>query len=122
MATKGATPPSPPLFPGGAALTSPLTSECENGATVQERVRGRHLSWHPPLLTTTPHQRERTIGHLTDLTYIAPLQGMSLMILGGLRYPSGQGIGSWQACHEFEPSTPKDPPCRAAMPVKTIES
>ncbi|GFW03604.1 uncharacterized protein TNCV_3988231 [Trichonephila clavipes] len=20
--------------------------------------RGRHLSWHPPLLTTTPHQRE----------------------------------------------------------------
>ncbi|GFV49076.1 hypothetical protein TNCV_236101 [Trichonephila clavipes] len=24
--------------------------------------------------------------------------------------PSGQGIGSWQACHEFESSTTKDPP------------
>ncbi|GFY05575.1 transposable element Tc3 transposase [Trichonephila clavipes] len=22
------------------------------------KCRGRHLSWHPPLLTTTPHQRE----------------------------------------------------------------
>ncbi|GFV80275.1 hypothetical protein TNCV_4956781 [Trichonephila clavipes] len=27
-----------------------------------------------------------------------------------LRQPSGQGIGSWLACHIFEPSTPKDPP------------
>ncbi|GFV36691.1 protein GVQW3 [Trichonephila clavipes] len=25
-------------------------------------------------------------------------------------------------CHEFEPSTTKDPPCRAAMHVKTVES
>ncbi|GFS82979.1 hypothetical protein TNCV_1568511 [Trichonephila clavipes] len=29
---------------------------------------------------------------------------------------------SWQACHEFEPSTTKDPPCRAAMYVKSIGS
>ncbi|GFT68488.1 hypothetical protein TNCV_2204081 [Trichonephila clavipes] len=28
---------------------------------------------------------------------------------------SGQGMGSWQACHEFEPSTTKDQACRAAM-------
>ncbi|GFT06286.1 hypothetical protein TNCV_2990571 [Trichonephila clavipes] len=25
-------------------------------------------------------------------------------------------------CHEFEPSTTKDPPCRAAMHVKYVES
>ncbi|GFS91559.1 hypothetical protein TNCV_1139811 [Trichonephila clavipes] len=25
--------------------------------------------------------------------------------------PSGQGMGSWLACHEFEPSTTKEPPC-----------
>ncbi|GFV14160.1 hypothetical protein TNCV_526341 [Trichonephila clavipes] len=28
----------------------------------------------------------------------------------------------WQICHEFEPSTTKDPPCRAAMHVKSVES
>ncbi|GFU71854.1 hypothetical protein TNCV_1627951 [Trichonephila clavipes] len=28
------------------------------------------------------------------------------------RRPSGQGIGSWLACHEFEPSATKDPPCQ----------
>ncbi|GFX92043.1 hypothetical protein TNCV_5005071 [Trichonephila clavipes] len=27
-----------------------------------------------------------------------------------------------QRCHEFEPSTTKDPPCRAAMHVKSVES
>ncbi|GFT41769.1 hypothetical protein TNCV_4708241 [Trichonephila clavipes] len=36
--------------------------------------------------------------------------------------PSGQGIGSWQACHDFEPSTTKDPPCREAMHVKSVKS
>ncbi|GFX12349.1 hypothetical protein TNCV_63951 [Trichonephila clavipes] len=25
------------------------------------------------------------------------------------------------SCHEFEPSTTKDPPCRAAMHVKSVE-
>ncbi|GFV38347.1 hypothetical protein TNCV_3633541 [Trichonephila clavipes] len=30
----------------------------------------------------------------------------------GLRYPSGQCIGSWKACHEFEPSTTNDLPRR----------
>ncbi|GFW40837.1 hypothetical protein TNCV_4368851 [Trichonephila clavipes] len=38
-----------------------------------------------------------------------------------LRYPSNQGIGSWHAYHEFEPSTTKDPPCKAAMLVKSVE-
>ncbi|GFU03463.1 hypothetical protein TNCV_2256981 [Trichonephila clavipes] len=33
----------------------------------------------------------------------------------------GQGIESWLACLEFEPSATKDPPCRAAMHVKSIE-
>ncbi|GFV76345.1 histone-lysine N-methyltransferase SETMAR [Trichonephila clavipes] len=36
--------------------------------------------------------------------------------------PSGQGIGSWLACHEFEPSTTQDPPRRGAMHVKSVES
>ncbi|GFS51504.1 hypothetical protein TNCV_549481 [Trichonephila clavipes] len=37
--------------------------------------------------------------------------------------PSGQGIGSRLACHVFEPSIrPKDPPCRGAMHVKSVES
>ncbi|GFX33413.1 transposable element Tc1 transposase [Trichonephila clavipes] len=34
----------------------------------------------------------------------------------------GQGIKSWLACLEFEPSATKDPPCRAVMHVKSIES
>ncbi|GFS63488.1 RNA-directed DNA polymerase from mobile element jockey [Trichonephila clavipes] len=34
----------------------------------------------------------------------------------------GQDIESWLACLEFEPSATKDPPCRAAMHVKSIES
>ncbi|GFS63414.1 hypothetical protein TNCV_2239591 [Trichonephila clavipes] len=34
----------------------------------------------------------------------------------------GQGIESWLACLEFEPSATKDPPCRAAMHVISIES
>ncbi|GFT01835.1 hypothetical protein TNCV_4206121 [Trichonephila clavipes] len=34
------------------------------------------------------------------------------------RYRSDRGL----PCHEFEPSTIKDPPCRAAMHVKSVES
>ncbi|GFT88858.1 hypothetical protein TNCV_906721 [Trichonephila clavipes] len=40
----------------------------------------------------------------------------------GLVKANGQGVGSWQACHEFEPSTAEDPPCRRAMHVKYIEA
>ncbi|GFX52054.1 hypothetical protein TNCV_4653831 [Trichonephila clavipes] len=29
---------------------------------------------------------------------------------------------SWPACHDFEPSTPKDAPCRVAMHFKSAES
>ncbi|GFV52948.1 hypothetical protein TNCV_2876161 [Trichonephila clavipes] len=36
--------------------------------------------------------------------------------------PSGQGIGSWLACLEFEPRTTEDPPCMGAMHVKSVES
>ncbi|GFY10517.1 hypothetical protein TNCV_2565451 [Trichonephila clavipes] len=36
--------------------------------------------------------------------------------------PGGQGIESGLACLVFEPSATKDPPCRAAMHVKSIES
>ncbi|GFX72908.1 hypothetical protein TNCV_1698051 [Trichonephila clavipes] len=38
------------------------------------------------------------------------------------RFPSGQGMGSWLACNEFDPSTTKDPPCRGEMHVKSVES
>ncbi|GFU57002.1 hypothetical protein TNCV_1778761 [Trichonephila clavipes] len=38
------------------------------------------------------------------------------------RWPSGQGIGSWLASHEFEPSTTKDPPCKGAMHVRAVKS
>ncbi|GFT55805.1 hypothetical protein TNCV_4521971 [Trichonephila clavipes] len=36
--------------------------------------------------------------------------------------PCGQGIGSWQACLEFETITPKDLPFRAAMHVKSVKT
>ncbi|GFV56074.1 uncharacterized protein TNCV_2266601 [Trichonephila clavipes] len=31
-------------------------------------------------------------------------------------------MDSWPACHEFEPSATKDPPCREAMHVKSVGS
>ncbi|GFU76181.1 hypothetical protein TNCV_550381, partial [Trichonephila clavipes] len=40
----------------------------------------------------------------------------------GAVVPSDKGIGSWQAGHEFQPSTTKDPPCWGAMHVKSVES
>ncbi|GFU73807.1 hypothetical protein TNCV_554351 [Trichonephila clavipes] len=46
----------------------------------------------------------------------------TVKIILGLRLPCGQGIGSWQAYHEFEPSTTTDPLCRGAMHVKSVES
>ncbi|GFY29195.1 hypothetical protein TNCV_4723231 [Trichonephila clavipes] len=33
-----------------------------------------------------------------------------------------QGIGSWLACHEFDPSTTKDPPFREAMHVSRAQT
>ncbi|GFV90570.1 hypothetical protein TNCV_2222861 [Trichonephila clavipes] len=36
------------------------------------------------------------------------------------RYPNGQGIGSWMACHEFKPSTTKDPACRSVSKVPRV--
>ncbi|GFS98909.1 hypothetical protein TNCV_3528811 [Trichonephila clavipes] len=37
-------------------------------------------------------------------------------------WPSGRGIGSWQACHEFDTSTTKDQPCKGVMHVESVES
>ncbi|GFW18847.1 hypothetical protein TNCV_5133001 [Trichonephila clavipes] len=31
-------------------------------------------------------------------------------------------MDSWLVCHEFEPSSIEDPPCRGAMHVKSVES
>ncbi|GFW13640.1 hypothetical protein TNCV_1211061 [Trichonephila clavipes] len=31
-------------------------------------------------------------------------------------------MDSWPVCHEFEPSTVEDPPCRGAMHVKPFEA
>ncbi|GFW17798.1 dimer_Tnp_hAT domain-containing protein [Trichonephila clavipes] len=38
------------------------------------------------------------------------------------QYPNRQGMESWQACLEFEPSATKDPPSRGAMHVKSVEA
>ncbi|GFT93889.1 histone-lysine N-methyltransferase SETMAR [Trichonephila clavipes] len=38
----------------------------------------------------------------------------------GLRYSSGQGIGTWQAGLEFEPSTTKDSPYKTASQTAEI--
>ncbi|GFX73149.1 hypothetical protein TNCV_4502281 [Trichonephila clavipes] len=38
------------------------------------------------------------------------------------RLPSGQGMGSYLACHDFEPCTPKYPPCKGEIHVKSVES
>ncbi|GFU74634.1 hypothetical protein TNCV_4629051 [Trichonephila clavipes] len=35
---------------------------------------------------------------------------------------NGRLSADLRACHEFEPSTTKDPPCRGVMHVKSIES
>ncbi|GFV06147.1 hypothetical protein TNCV_650031 [Trichonephila clavipes] len=47
---------------------------------------------------------------------------LSSALFLGAAVAQGQGIGSWQICHEFDPSTTKDPPCRAAMHVKSVQS
>ncbi|GFS59233.1 hypothetical protein TNCV_70711 [Trichonephila clavipes] len=36
-------------------------------------------------------------------------------------YPSGQGIGSRLACHEFKSSTTEDPPCGRMVHVQSVE-
>ncbi|GFV58751.1 retrovirus-related Pol polyprotein from transposon TNT 1-94 [Trichonephila clavipes] len=39
-----------------------------------------------------------------------------------LKNLSGPDIRSWLVCHEFEPSTTKDSPCRTTMHVKYVEA
>ncbi|GFU73570.1 hypothetical protein TNCV_3360101 [Trichonephila clavipes] len=64
-----------------------------------------------------------------DFPATATLIQPTFVILTYVQYLNG-GRGSrvvkvsdsgWP-CHEFEPSTTKDPPCRAAMHVKSVES
>ncbi|GFV19030.1 hypothetical protein TNCV_4759151 [Trichonephila clavipes] len=55
---------------------------------------------------------------MTDLTCINPI----LLLGEKVRDRGGQGIGSCLACHEFEPSTTKDPPYRGVMYFKSVES
>ncbi|GFX40702.1 transposable element Tc1 transposase [Trichonephila clavipes] len=70
-----------------------------------------------PLLSLKIHRIEK------DLLWFKSVHAHSLSTgVVGLPYPSGQVIESWQACLKFEPSTTKDPPCRAAMHVKSVES
>ncbi|GFV18986.1 hypothetical protein TNCV_4758711 [Trichonephila clavipes] len=57
--------------------------------------------------------------------------GWRSWFVAGLLYPrfrnKAHGCGiltvkvtdSWPACHEFEPSTAEDPPCKGAMHVKS---
>ncbi|GFX80976.1 hypothetical protein TNCV_1909691 [Trichonephila clavipes] len=37
-----------------------------------------------------------------------------------IKLPSGQGIGSWQACYEFDPSTTEDPPSTRELLVRNL--
>ncbi|GFU63524.1 hypothetical protein TNCV_1000751 [Trichonephila clavipes] len=53
------------------------------------------------------------IIHTADKAVATPLGHGSLVV---------KVSDSWQACHEFEPSTAEDPPCRGVMHVKCVES
>ncbi|GFU98605.1 hypothetical protein TNCV_3654361 [Trichonephila clavipes] len=68
--------------------------------------------------THPPHTHWASFGFGTHLL---PFKTSALNVRG-LRWPSGQGIGSWQACRESEPSTAKEPPCRGTMHVKSVET
>ncbi|GFU33281.1 alpha-2 adrenergic receptor [Trichonephila clavipes] len=71
-------------------------------------------------------QTKLRINHLTAVKSVAILE-IALSLSSLLNYlrafgdgpvarvPGGQGIESWLACLEFQPSATKDPPCRAAM-------
>ncbi|GFY21019.1 hypothetical protein TNCV_3990631 [Trichonephila clavipes] len=39
-----------------------------------------------------------------------------------MAWPRAQGHGLVPACHEFEPNTAEDVPCRSTMHVKSVES
>ncbi|GFW45624.1 hypothetical protein TNCV_3245621 [Trichonephila clavipes] len=67
------------------------------------------------------------IRYLDHWTTSAPTYGrrtVAQRAFDGLRTfeSCGQGIGSWPACHEFEPSTTKDQSSRRAMHAKSVES
>ncbi|GFS96240.1 transposon Tf2-9 polyprotein [Trichonephila clavipes] len=80
----------------------------------------RNVSSNPRLmrwaLTLQPYNFR--IVHRSGLTISDPIS----------RFGGGRGIrvvkvsGRGWPCHEFDPSTTKDPPCRAVMHVKSVES
>ncbi|GFX00075.1 retrovirus-related Pol polyprotein from transposon 17.6 [Trichonephila clavipes] len=77
-------------------------------------------------LCNSPSIFQRFINHVfRDLLK----EGIVIIYMDDIIIPSC-GRGSrvvWASdrgwlCHEFEPSTTKDPPCRAAMHAKSVES
>ncbi|GFV38612.1 hypothetical protein TNCV_132511 [Trichonephila clavipes] len=80
------------------------------------KCRGRHLSWHSPLLTTTPHQREDVSALDRFSVHRCPTR------MGGRCSRVVKVSDRGRPSHEFEPSTTKEPPCRGAMHVKSVES
>ncbi|GFW72855.1 hypothetical protein TNCV_1266981 [Trichonephila clavipes] len=59
------------------------------------------------------YKEKCSVNYSDYLTYILSGDRGSLMV---------KITDSWLSCHEFEPSTTKDPPCREAMRVKSVES
>ncbi|GFV97906.1 hypothetical protein TNCV_5069461 [Trichonephila clavipes] len=85
----------------------------------QQKSRNKATFWATDLIILSHDQITRTTLELSPpLQTTTPRQWQNLK----RRQPSGQSIGSWLACHEFEPSTTKDPPCRGTMHVKPVES
>ncbi|GFV06614.1 hypothetical protein TNCV_2949361 [Trichonephila clavipes] len=91
---------------------------------MSERKLPSHCSATRWLLVT-----ERVILNHGQVTWTTPDLESPLLTTTPLS-PTWCGHGSrvvcvsdrgW-SCHEFEPSTTKDPPCRAAMHVKSVES
>ncbi|GFU45452.1 uncharacterized protein TNCV_3625721 [Trichonephila clavipes] len=87
----------------------------------------------PPLLTTTPHQREdvsaldrfnvhrcptRWVFSGTGLEPVTKQATVRYLYHSATAATSGQDIGSLQACHKFEPCISKDTSCRAAIHVE----
>ncbi|GFV66813.1 hypothetical protein TNCV_1780301 [Trichonephila clavipes] len=100
-----------------------------------------HNDWsgiHPPLLHQinygnmwNSHGLLHPQGHMQSLLDFLPKTIRPIDLKFGRRVPFMQfGRGSRVVyvsdrglpCHEFEPSTTEDPPCRAAMHVKSVKS
>ncbi|GFU66763.1 hypothetical protein TNCV_901461 [Trichonephila clavipes] len=113
------------LSQGNAPAVQKMSRRCkERAGTGQERLYPLHKSHTTQVTASKARQgRLRSPGTPALRTLSSLLNYLRAFGDGPVaRVPGGQGIESWLACLEFEPSATKDPPCRAAMHVKSIES